>query len=100
MVERPLDPRRRRALFRATHRGTKEMDWLLGRYADAMLAQMDDPALVRFEEFLAISDPDLNGWIINPETVSDRAFGALISEIRAFHGLDDLPTGSQVGSPA
>ena len=35
-----LEIRRRRAAYRAHHRGTKEMDWLVGRYADAHLAEV------------------------------------------------------------
>ena len=37
--------RRRRAAFRASHRGTKEMDWLMGRFADARVADMLPQAL-------------------------------------------------------
>ncbi|MEO0619796.1 MAG: succinate dehydrogenase assembly factor 2 [Pseudomonadota bacterium] len=84
----PLEVRRRRALFRAMHRGTKEMDWMLGRYAADKLAGMDDAALTTFEQLLAISDPDINAWLIKPELVETRAFGPLVGEIRAFHGLD------------
>ncbi len=51
--------RRRRALYRAQHRGTKEMDHLLGRFAEARLAEMDDAALGLFETLLALPDPDL-----------------------------------------
>ena len=40
-----LDIRRRRAAYRAAHRGTKEMDIMLGRYADATLPTLADPDL-------------------------------------------------------
>ncbi|MEL7542845.1 MAG: succinate dehydrogenase assembly factor 2 [Pseudomonadota bacterium] len=87
----PLELRRRRALFRAMHRGTKEMDWMLGRYAKAELDGMDDAALTTFEQLLANSDPDINSWLIRPELLENLAFGPLIATIRAFHGLDDMP---------
>ena len=32
-----LDPRRRRLLFRAWHRGSREMDLIMGPFADAWL---------------------------------------------------------------
>ena len=51
-----LDVRRRRAAFRASHRGTKEMDWMLGRYADAKLAAMIDPDLGLFEKLIQLPD--------------------------------------------
>ena len=34
------ETRRRRAAYRACHRGTKEMDWILGRFAEAALPAM------------------------------------------------------------
>ena len=36
-----LDPRRRKALFRSWHRGTREMDLVLGRFADAEIGSLD-----------------------------------------------------------
>ncbi|MGI9382605.1 MAG: succinate dehydrogenase assembly factor 2 [Methyloligellaceae bacterium] len=81
--------RRKRALYRAEHRGTKEMDWLLGKYAAAELAGMDADALSAFEQLLALPDPDLEHWITG--TAVDRpegAFGDLILRVRRFHGLE------------
>ena len=82
-----LTPRRRRALYRATYRGTKEMDWLLGKYAEAKLPAMDDAQLTQFEQFLALPDPDLNAWILNPARIDGLEFAALVDDIRAFHDL-------------
>jgi antitoxin CptB len=82
-----LDLRRRRALYRAEHRGTKEMDWLLGRYAVAKLPTMDAPALTHFEQLIALSDVDLHAWIIKPDAIIDTAFERTIYDIRAFHDI-------------
>ena len=82
-----LDVRRKRALFRAQHRGTKEMDWLIGRYAAAKLVGMDGAALDHFEQLLAISDVDLNAWIMKPDVLVEREFEAAIADVRAFHAL-------------
>ena len=82
-----LDVRRKRALFRAQHRGTKEMDWLIGRYAAAKLGGMDGAALDHFDLLLAISDVDLHAWIIKPDVVVDREFETVIADVRAFHAL-------------
>jgi antitoxin CptB len=83
-----LDVRRRRAAYRAAHRGTKELDILVGRYADAHLAALDGDALTRFERLLAVSDPLLQGWIFGQESVAGSEFESLIRDIRAFHGLE------------
>ena len=81
-----LDVRRRRAQWRAEHRGTKEMDLLLGRFATAALAGMDAATLTRFEAFLQLQDPELQRWILNGEPCPDGV-RSLVSAVRAFHGL-------------
>jgi antitoxin CptB len=80
-----LDARRRRLLWRASHRGTKEMDLMLGRFAEARLAGLSDGELLAFEELLARPDPDLS-----EELLSGKVNGAagLIGQIRRFHGLE------------
>lgn len=77
--------RRKRALFRATHRGTKEMDWMLGKYAEAMLSEMHDPALSHFELMLSVSDHQINDWLFNPESCGNPDYRTLVGEIRKFH---------------
>ena len=82
-----LDERRRRAAYRATHRGTKEMDWLLGKFADAYLAALSDVALDEFEQFMALPEPQLQAWLMSGTGYQGNAFAPLIDRIRAFHGL-------------
>jgi antitoxin CptB len=80
-----LTIRKRRALYRATHRGTKELDILLGRFAQSALGGMSPAELSNFEEFLALPDPDIDQWMRGhqaPEGVAD-----MVSRVRAFHGL-------------
>jgi antitoxin CptB len=55
--------RQRRAFYRARHRGTKEMDWLLGRFAETELDALSDAEFECFENLLATSDSDLERWI-------------------------------------
>jgi antitoxin CptB len=81
-----LDTRRRRASYRAHHRGTKELDFLIGRYADARLASCSLDELARFEWLLAIPDPTLQEWIFSGVGFGVD-FAAIIADIRAFHGL-------------
>lgn len=83
-----LETRRRRAQFRASHRGTKEMDWLLGRFADARLGSMDETALSEFERLLALPDPDLEHWIMQPAAVIEGEHARLVKELRAFHKVE------------
>lgn len=83
-----LDARRRRALFRASHRGTKEMDWLLGKYADAALAAMSEAELELFETLIQWPDHDLQSWILDPTPIDGCDIAPLIAALRRFHKLD------------
>ncbi len=83
-----IETRRRRAAYRAAHRGTKEMDWLLGRYASANLNAMGEEELAVFERVLALPDPQLHGWILDPASLGESDLSATIHDLRRFHGLD------------
>ena len=50
---------RRQLLFRSWHRGTREMDLLLGRFADRTLPTLDASGLEVYALFLQETDPDL-----------------------------------------
>jgi antitoxin CptB len=87
MPDEDLDLRRRRCLFRATHRGTKEMDWLLGRYAEAMLPSVELAGIAFWEELAQLPDPQFHDWIMGNAEAEDGRICAVVREIRKFHGL-------------
>ncbi len=66
-----LDARRRRLRFRSWHRGTREMDLLLGSFADAHLASFSAGQLDRYEALLGCNDPDLYDWIAGRAAVPE-----------------------------
>ena len=55
--------RRKRLLFRSWHRGTRETDLILGRFADKHLAGIDEAQLDRFETLLDCTDADIFDWV-------------------------------------
>jgi len=67
-----LEARRKRLLFRCWHRGTREMDLLLGRFAERHLATFSERQLMLFEEMLDHGDPDLYAWLAGRETPPTR----------------------------
>ncbi|MFT5175614.1 MAG: antitoxin CptB [Gammaproteobacteria bacterium] len=79
--------RRKRALYRAQYRGTKEMDWMVGRYAADKLDAMSGSELETFEVFLQVGDPEINAWLLADVACEEPQFAALINDIRAFHSL-------------
>ena len=54
--------KRKRLLFRSAHRGTKEMDILLGGFYEANMLHFSEDQLNEFEGLLEIPDDDLYGW--------------------------------------
>ncbi|RBO54806.1 succinate dehydrogenase assembly factor 2 [Rhodovulum sp. BSW8] len=76
------ESRRKRMHIRAWRRGTKEMDLILGRYADAHLAAMDAAALEAFDALLAQDDHDLYQWVTGQVAAPDE-FAPLIERLVA-----------------
>ncbi len=54
-----LDDRRKRVLFRCWHRGTREMDMILGGFADVYIADSTDSEMTDLEALMELPDPDL-----------------------------------------
>lgn len=63
------------------------MDWLLGRYAAVKLAGMSEPELAEFERLLALTDPDLQEWIMTGQSLGASELKPLVEDIRVFHGV-------------
>ena len=78
-----LSLRRRRLRYRAWHRGTKEMDLVLGPFADAHLEGYGQADLDRLETLMDEEDTDLLKWVMGQEPVPDRTDGQLLQTIIA-----------------
>lgn len=86
-MDSDLDVRRRRAIYRAQHRGTKEMDLILGRFAEARVPTMGADVLGRFEALLALPDPDLQNAVLVGGAIGPAELHSFFDELRGFHGL-------------
>ena len=64
-----LDKRRKRLKFRSWHRGMREMDLLIGRFADRNLDVFSERQLDLFETLLHETDPDLYDWITERQPI-------------------------------
>ena len=85
MTFEPLATRRRRIVFRAWHRGMREMDLILGRYADAHVPTLDSEGLDRLEALMEEADPDLYNWISGTAAPPREVDEALVARVRAFN---------------
>ncbi len=75
-----LDIRRKRLRYRSWHRGTRELDLILGRFADAHMDALDVAALDDFEALLDIADAEVFAWI-NGHAPAPVAFRSRIGEL-------------------
>ena len=77
-----LDARRRRMLFRAWRRGMREMDLVMGAFADANLPAMSEAELDEFERLLDAPDPELLTWITGEAPVPVAFDTPLLARLR------------------
>lgn len=76
--------RRKRLKFRAWHRGMKEVDLVLGAFADAHLDGLSDDDLDSFEDILSVPDNDLYDWLCGRSTPPPRIRTKLYDQIHDF----------------
>ena len=80
-----LQLRRRKLKFRAWHRGTCELDLIVGRFADAALAGMSEAEIAELEALLEVPDPDLFAWIAEYSPVPANYDTPVFRRLCAFH---------------
>jgi antitoxin CptB len=77
--------RRKKLRYRAWHRGTKEMDLILGPYADAHTEGMDERDLDRLEALMNEEDPPLLKWVMGQEEPPANVDRDFLAEVIADH---------------
>ena len=83
-----LDDRRKRLLFRCWHRGTREMDLILGRFADAEIANLSEQELAEFEVLMDVPDPDLYAALTGKRPAAPEYANRLFERIKSFRPAD------------
>jgi len=68
-----LDTRRRRLLYRATHRGTQENDLLFGGFVRRHIGTLDELELAAVEALLEVPDNELADWLTGRIPLPDEA---------------------------
>lgn len=84
-----MDTRRRRILFRASHRGTFENDIILGGYARRHLERMSEAELDALETLMEHEDSDLADWLTGRLPVPEAADTPMFRALRAFALSDE-----------
>ena len=79
-----LDTRRRRLLFRATHRGTFENDLMIGGFVRAHLESLTEADLDALETVMEMPDTDLAEWLTGREPIPPKEDTPMLRRMRDF----------------
>ena len=80
----PIELRRKRLLWRSSHRGIREMDLLMGGFARSRLPTMTENELNAFEALIGLPDQDLLSWVTGEAPVPSSISNALLPELLNF----------------
>ena len=84
MTPESLEIRRKRLKYRSQHRGTKELDLLLGRFAAARLDALDAAQVDRFEALLEAPSPLVYAWVIGQDAPPPELDSDVLRLLRDF----------------
>lgn len=76
-----LENKRKRLVFRSGHRGTQEMDLILGSFAKAYVPGFNEEELQLYDDLLQESDPDLYNWYTGKEEVPSDLMNPLLEKL-------------------
>ena len=79
--------RLKRLRMRSWRRGMKEMDLILGGFADAELPKLTGPDLATYEELLNENDQELYKWVSGAAPTPSK-YASLLGQIGQFHGIE------------
>lgn len=79
-----LSDDKRRTLFRAWHRGMREMDMLFGPFANIKLEGMSAEEHQAFDQLMSHDDTMLLKWFMSQEPVPDDVKGDMFDRVKRF----------------
>jgi antitoxin CptB len=82
-MQETAEARLKRLSMRSWRRGTKEMDLILGPFADANLVGLGEDDLALYDRLLSENDQDLITWVLG-QTAPPTALALLVARIAAF----------------
>ncbi|MEG9883476.1 MAG: succinate dehydrogenase assembly factor 2 [Hyphomicrobiales bacterium] len=86
-IDETLNTRRRRIVWRACHRGMREMDLVLGRFVKRRIETMGDDELEEMERLIALPDTVLYGWIFKRHPLPAEYDTKLMTALMGMSGV-------------
>jgi antitoxin CptB len=83
-LKETVEARRKRLLWRASHRGTREMDLLLGGFAKSHIERLSETELDELETIIGLPDHELMGWILRDLPVPQRQVTATLKALLTY----------------
>ncbi|MEA2954223.1 MAG: antitoxin CptB [Alphaproteobacteria bacterium] len=80
-----LDPRRRKLLFQSWHRGIREMDLIMGRFANEEIDSLAGQELDDFERLTEVPDQELLAWVTGEQATPTEYDTVVFRRMRDFH---------------
>jgi antitoxin CptB len=80
-----LDPRRRKLLFQSWHRGIREMDLIMGRFANEEIDSLVGQELDDFERLTEVPDQELLAWVTGEQATPTEYDTVVFRRMRDFH---------------
>ncbi len=89
-----VNNKRKRLIFRSWHRGTKEMDQILGSFANKHIPDFSEEELDLYEQLLENSDPEMYDWICGRVEVPANKNSAILEKLLNYDYATERSTGS------
>lgn len=89
-----IENKRKRLIFRSWHRGTKEMDQILGSFANKYVPQFSETDLDLYEQLLENSDPEMYDWICGRVDVPANKTSGILEKLLNYDYATERSTGS------
>lgn len=80
--------REKRLKYQSWHRGTREMDIILGQFADKRISSLSEAELEEYTALITLPDTDLYKWISGREAIPDQYQTPLMAAICKLDFLD------------
>ncbi len=87
-MQEDLAIRRKRLLYRSWHRGTKELDLVIGGFAKRHLDAMSEDEIELFEAIIEENEVDLYNWLTGKAAVPTRLDNAVMRRLLSFRLTD------------
>lgn len=94
MIVENTETKRKRLIFRSWHRGTKEMDQILGSFANINVPIFSDAELDLYDQLLENSDPEMYDWICGRAEVPANKHSSVLEKLLKYDYATERSTGS------